>query len=137
MTTTTTIKSTEPWKRGDILHTPNIPGFTVKWCSPTQFQKRLSEGWEFVERPKDTSAKLPSIEGSQMDPRVRTRELVLMKLPLERKKVRDEFYKQRSRELLDSSIQTFEEASNKLVGISKSPKGTVYGSYNVKKEVEE
>lgn len=76
-----------------------------KWCDKDQanLSKKQAEGWEFCSQLKGDKVEHERpgtmIEGSEMTPSMTEyRDLVLMKMPEEMAKARDEYYAQRTKE---------------------------------------
>ena len=114
---------TAPWKpasRIDIPEELKIPGFRYRACNTMQtgnIQKKLSEGW-IVD--KELSKKMEHVatidDGKKLDGTTRFRELIVMRMPEEVAKQRDEYYakrtndpkKQAKDELRKYGVQTYE-----------------------------
>lgn len=117
-----------PWKpasRIDIPEELKIPGFRYRSCNTMQtgnIQKKLAEGW-IVD--KELSKKMEHVatvdDGKKLDGTTRFRELIVMRMPEEMAKSRDEYYAKRT---IDPKRQAKDEL--KKVGIQTyEPKETL------------
>jgi|WetSurMetagenome_2_1015567.scaffolds.fasta_scaffold348916_2 hypothetical protein len=89
---------TEPWRPVSILKAPKIPGYVTRWTDKSRMglvEKRLDEGWEYVIDKTGNNIRRHIAktiqDGSDIDGTIHRRELVLMKLPMDRKLARDRF----------------------------------------------
>ena len=114
---------TTPWKPASRIEIPEhlkIPGFRYRSCNTSQtgnIEKKKAEGW-IVD--KELSKKMEHIatidDSKKLDGTTRFRELIVMRMPEEMAKSRDEYYakrtvdpkKQAKDELKKLGIQTYE-----------------------------
>jgi hypothetical protein len=91
---------TEPWKRSSTLRAPKISGYTVRWMNTRKEGREdqvTDEGWQYVYKKEVPGFSNTTItDGSSVDGKIRRRELVLMKLPLDRKVARDKYISDRT-----------------------------------------
>lgn len=98
-------KVTTPWKPARVLDVPDSlkdKNFRYRWCTTSKdgnIRKKLSEGWEVDTDLQNKLDELHGIPKTLNDSRsslggsnVQVREMILMRMPEERAKSRDEYY---------------------------------------------
>ena len=114
-----------PWEPAKVLDVPahlKDPNYVYRWVNkekPGNIRKKLSEGWEIDEKlAKKLDVELPKTiqDGSSVDSSHNVRELILMRLPKERKEARQKYF--------DSLIRTTKDVEDSL---KENTGGTSYG----------
>ena len=121
-------KVTTPWKPASRIEIPEelkIPGFRYRSCNTMQtgnIQKKLAEGWIVDKELSKKMEHIATIDDSKnLDGTTRFRELIVMRMPEEMAKSRDEYYAKRT---IDPKRQAKDEL--KKVGIQTyEPKETL------------
>jgi hypothetical protein len=84
---------------------------------PMNIQKKLDEGWEIVRKGIDGRHESISegtlMDGAQLDNTVRKRNLILMRMPEELAKSREEYFAQRNKMMVQSKIRELKDEAKK------------------------
>ena len=107
---------TEPWNPAKILEVPEKfkdPNFVYRWVDkdkPGNFRKKLQEGWLVDNELTKKMTSLGTIEdGSAIDGTLQVREMIVMKLPIERAKARKEYYKNKNTAAVQDNAEAFKQ----------------------------
>jgi len=86
-----------PWALDMLKLQRKRPGFRVKFVTRDNLQRRLDEGWKIAEKKYygGLSATLPGEESTE-DSYVKRRELILMEMPEELARKRDEYIRHKT-----------------------------------------
>lgn len=101
-------KPTTPWKPAQVLQSTQRSGFRRRWTHTDKIEKRLQEGWIFVESKSNTVApQFTLLDGTQFTNIVRKRNLVLMEIPEETALQIEEYYRNIGDQNLSAEINEF------------------------------
>ena len=123
-------KGGRSWKPGNLLDLiDKEPGYRYRMClnDPANIRKKLNEGWQFVNNVTDPGTKHVKPDrigdGAELG-NVGYRELIVMRLPEEMGKARDEYHKEitegRQRGLRAMTQKRMKEAAGEL-GAHEAP----------------
>lgn len=106
-----------PWKRDTLRLQKTRPGFRPRWVDPRNFERNLEDGWTFAER-KDYGDVYEKITGEekQLDSRIRRRGMILMEIPENLAKKREDYYANRA-DRLEKSIKERYSKDAKDLGV--------------------
>ena len=99
----------KPWEEPMLLDAKlKDSNFTLKWCHKEKMDKRRAEGWVPVSYKELSNMSNLTIEdGKSLDSTVQVRELVLCKLPKDRKEERDKYYRDMANEFFRADRDEF------------------------------
>lgn len=137
--TPTKHKVTRPWEPAKLLDIPQHlkdPNFTYRFCNKNaigNIQKKEAEGWEI---DKDLSKKLQQLQrtindGSKLDGTLQIREMIVMRMPKELAKARNEYYADKCEDAVRSSQRRFKSDVSQISGDYQNT-GT-YGQVEISK----
>lgn len=101
-----------PWSLDMLRLNKRRKDFRPRFVDKANIEKKLDQGWK-VAHKKDwggTTAKLPGEEGEQ-DTIIRRRELVLMEMPEESAKKRDEYIAWKTNRATEATMQAADKAA--------------------------
>lgn len=113
-------KLSKPWAPSHLLKVSGkVPGYRYRMCSmdAMNLQKKLDEGWEIVKKGIDGKHESISngtlMDGSQLDNTIRKRNLILMRMPEELAKSREEYYSQLNKAAVPNKVKDLKEEAKK------------------------
>ncbi|TAL13923.1 hypothetical protein EPN95_04520 [Patescibacteria group bacterium] len=94
-----------PWKRDTLRVIKKRPGFRMRWVDPRNFERNLENGFTFA-RTEHYGGVYDQIAGEEtpIDSHIRRRGMVLMEIPEELAKKREEYYAARA-DMAERSIR--------------------------------
>lgn len=113
--------ATTPWKPSSFLGLPEgikrkyLAGYRGRFASKSQLPKKLAEGWEVVQfSPEDMKLLKPAtiIDGKALTTSLEVRELILIRMPEDVAKSRDDFFKGLTDDALNTTVEKFKKETD-------------------------
>lgn len=111
-----------PWKRDHLRLQYKRQGFRPRWVSERNIDKNLDLGWTFADRRHYRGlTDKPIQDGAQLDSRIKKRELILMEIPEELAKKREEYYSAKADKAEHSIKQRHEKDVSEVGSVTYNP----------------
>lgn len=116
-------KAKSTWRPSRVLEVPEKfkdPAFVYRWVNTDKqgnYRKKLSEGWEVdMSLTKKMEPDVTIEEGKSIEGAMQVREMIVMRLPVEKAKARNQFYVERSENAVAEQERQFDKKVNGAYG---------------------
>jgi len=106
---------TQPWRPASLLEVRNLDkNFRYRWVRSESVEKKLLEGWEFVNSGKSgpEAPMVTLMDGTKVTSIIKKRNLILMRMPEDLAKAREEYHKNLVKSATAAPIEEFKKAAS-------------------------